>query len=149
MTSIDFYTHCADRLQVAARLVAKAWAAHGSVRVLTPDAAATDELDRRLWQWPATGFLPHCRLAHPLADETPIIVDHSPEHRGRADVLINLQAAPPPFFARFERLVEIVSVDDDAVAAGRERWRYYKSRGYELKQHNLAEREASAAGSRP
>ena len=38
MTTIDFYTHVADRLDVAARLVAKAHAAHGSVRVLTPDA---------------------------------------------------------------------------------------------------------------
>lgn len=149
MTEINFYTAVANPLAAAARLTGKAFSQGRRVRVLTPDAAATDELDRRLWQWPATGFLPHCRLAHPLADETPIIVDHSPEHRGRADVLINLQAAPPPFFARFERLVEIVSVDDDAVAAGRERWRYYKSRGYELKQHNLAEREASAAGSRP
>jgi DNA polymerase-3 subunit chi len=140
MTSIDFYTHCVDRLDVALRLVAKAWSAHGSVRVLTPDASETDVLDRRLWQLPATGFLPHCRLLHPLADETPIIVDHSPEHRGRADVLINLQAVPAPFFARFERLVEIVSADDDAVAAGRERWRFYKARGYELRQHSLAGR---------
>lgn len=140
MTSIDFYTHCADRLEVAARLVAKAFAAHGSVRVLTLDGPATDEFDRRLWQWPATGFLPHCRLAHPHADETPIIVDHSPEHQGPADVLINLHALPPPFFARFERLVEIVGTDEDAIAAGRERWRFYKSRGYELRQHNLAGR---------
>jgi DNA polymerase-3 subunit chi len=149
MTSIDFYTHCADPLAVAARLVAKAWAARGSVRVLTPDATVTDELDRRLWQWPATGFLPHCRLADRLADETPIIVDHASEHQGRAEVLINLQATPPAFFARFDRLVEIVSSDDGAVAAGRDRWRYYKSRGYELRQHSLAGREFSHGVGRP
>ena len=45
MTTIDFYTHVDDRLAVAARIVAKAYAAHGSVRVLTPDATATDALD--------------------------------------------------------------------------------------------------------
>ena len=56
-----------DRLAVAARLVAKAVAAHGSVRVLTPDAATTDALDRLLWMVPATGFLPHCRMDSPLA----------------------------------------------------------------------------------
>ncbi len=43
MTTIDFYTHCADRLDVAARLVAKAWSQHGTVRVLTPDAEFTVE----------------------------------------------------------------------------------------------------------
>ena len=42
MTTIDFYTHVDDRLAVAARLVAKAYASHGRVRVLTPDAQATE-----------------------------------------------------------------------------------------------------------
>ena len=42
MTSIDFYTRVPDRLEVAARLVAKAFAQHGSVRVLTPDPATTE-----------------------------------------------------------------------------------------------------------
>ena len=141
MTSIDFYTHCADRLEVAARLVAKAWAQHGSVRVLTPGEDGTAELDARLWRLPPTGFLPHCRLASPLAAETPIVVDHALVHEGPAAVLINLHPSPPPFFSRFERLVEIVGTDDGDTAAGRERWRFYKERGYALRSHNLAQRE--------
>ena len=75
MTSIDFYTGADDPLDVAARIVAKAWRQHGHVRVLTPDPATTAALDRRLWTVPATGFLPHCRLASPLAAQTPILVD--------------------------------------------------------------------------
>ena len=141
MTSIDFYTHCADRLEVAARLVVKAWAQHGSVRVLTPGEDGTAELDARLWRLPPTGFLPHCRLASPLAAETPIVVDHALVHEGPAAVLINLHPSPPPFFSRFERLVEIVGTDDGDTAAGRERWRFYKERGYALRSHNLAQRE--------
>jgi DNA polymerase-3 subunit chi len=140
MTSIDFYTHVADRLEVAARLVAKAFAQHGSVRVLTPDPATTDALDRALWLKPATGFLPHCRPQSARAAETPIWIDHAPEHDGAAVVLINLQPSPPPFFSRFERLAEIVGLDEDDVAAGRERYRYYRERGYELRSHNLGER---------
>lgn len=138
MTSIDFYTHCNDRYDVAARLVAKAFAAHGSVRVLTSDEAATAEFDRRLWTTPATGFLPHCRLSGALASETPILVDHVLDHHGAADVLINLHSSSPPFFSRFQRLVEIVSADEADVAAGRERWKFYKARGYEMRQHSLA-----------
>jgi DNA polymerase-3 subunit chi len=137
VTSIDFYTHCADRLEVAARLVVKAWAQHGSVRVLTPGDDGTAELDARLWRLPPTGFLPHCRLASPLAAETPIVVDHALVHEGPAAVLINLHPSPPPFFSRFERLVEIVGTDDGDTAAGRERWRFYKERGYALRSHNL------------
>jgi DNA polymerase III subunit chi len=141
VTTIDFYTHCDDRLDVAARLAAKAWAQHGSVRVLTADEELTAELDARLWRLPPTGFLPHCRLASPVAAETPIVVDHALVHEGTAAVLINLHPAPPPFFARFERLVEIVGASERDAAAGRERWRYYKERGYALRSHNLAQRE--------
>ena len=140
MTTIDFYTHCADRFGVAAKLVAKAWAQHGSVRVLTENAAETDAFDRFLWQVPATGFTPHCRLASPLAAETPIIVDHAQEHAGPAVVLISLHPSPPPFFSRFERLADIVGAGEPWVGAGRERWRFYQTRGYELRPHNLSER---------
>jgi DNA polymerase-3 subunit chi len=138
MTSIDFYTHVDDPLAVAAKLVAKAWTQHGSVRVLTPDAATTDAIDRLLWLQPATGFLPHCRLASPLASETPILIDHRSEHEGPAAVLINLTPTPPSFFSRFERLAEIVPADEAQAQAGRERYRFYRERGYELRAHNLA-----------
>jgi DNA polymerase-3 subunit chi len=140
VTTIDFYTHCADRLDVAAKIVAKAWAQHGTVRVLTADEALTASFGALLWRSPPTGFLPHCRVGSPLAAETPIVVDHALQHDGAAAVLINLYPAPPPFFSRFERLVEIIGSDDDDTAAGRERWRFYKERGYTLRSHNLGQR---------
>jgi len=138
MTTIDFYTHCSDRLEVVARLVAKAWTRHGNVRVLTADEATTARLGNMLWTLAPVSFLPHCRLASPLAAETPIVVDHALEHEGAAAVLINLHAAPPPFFSRFERLVEVVGTGEADAAAGRERWRFYTQRGYALRSHSLA-----------
>lgn len=140
MTTIDFYTHVADRLDVAARLVAKAYAAHGSVRVLTPDRATTDALDRLLWIQSALSFLPHCRMDSAIASETPIWIDDALEHNGPAAVLVNLHSKPAPFFSRFERLAEVVGTDDADLAAGRERFRFYRERGYDLRSHNLAER---------
>ena len=140
MTTIDFYTHVDDPLDVTAKIVAKALAQHGRVRVLTPDRATTDALDRRLWIQPATGFLPHCRMSSACAAETPVIIDDLLEHDGPAAVLVNLHPDPPPFFSRFERLAEIVGRDEAAAAAGRARFRYYRERGYELRAHNLGER---------
>ena len=55
-------------------------------------------------------------------------------------MLINLGLAPPPFFSRFERLAEIVGVDPADAEAGRERYRFYRERGYELRTHSLGER---------
>ena len=140
MTTIDFYTHVADRLEVAARLVTKVFTARGSARVLTPDAITTDALDRLLWVVPAVGFVPHCRMGSALAAQTPIWIDHALEHNGPAEVLINLHSSPPPFFSRFERLAEIVPNTEADAAAGRERYRFYRERGYELRAHNLAVR---------
>jgi DNA polymerase-3 subunit chi len=138
MTAIDFYSHVDDPLRTAAKLVVKAYRQHGSVRVLTPDAAASAALDRLLWQEPQVAFIPHCRLASPMAGETPVLIDESLEHAGPAGVLINLHAEPPPFFSRFERLAEIVGARDEEVIAGRTRFRFYRERGYELRTHNLS-----------
>jgi DNA polymerase-3 subunit chi len=138
MTEIDFYTHAPDRMQVAARLAAKAYAMGLNVRILTPDEATTTRLDNLLWTVPATGFVPHCRLSSKLAAQTPVIVDDAADHQGPADVLINLQDDKPAFFRRFTRLVEIVSDEPDDAAKGRLKWQFYKQQGYTLRAHDLA-----------
>jgi DNA polymerase-3 subunit chi len=53
------------------------------------------------------------------------------------DVLLNLGAEPPTGFESFERLVEIVSTDDDDRAAARARWKHYAARGYQIEQHEV------------
>src|SRR6185503_11530989 len=140
MTQIDVYTHVAQPLKLAAKIIAKAYRMHGSVRVLTPDAGATQALDRLLWLDPPLAFLPHCRMGSAIAAETPIWIDEALEHTGRAAVLINLHPEPPPFFSRFERLAEVVAADDAHLAAGRTRFRFYRERGYEMRQHDWSQR---------
>jgi DNA polymerase-3 subunit chi len=54
-------------------------------------------------------------------------------------VLLNLSASCPPHFERFERLLEVVGADEAERAAGRERYRFYKSRGYAIANHDLAQ----------
>ena len=132
MTEINFYTAVNNPLTATARLVGKAYAQGRRVRVVTPDAAATVAVDKLLWEQPPQSFLPHVTMTSPHVDETPVIVDHSLLHEGAADVLINLSAEPPAFFARFERMFEIVGQEVTLAAAGRERWAFYKARGYPL-----------------
>ena len=140
MTAIDFYTHVGSPLEVAARIVQKAWAQHGSVRVLTPDAETTALLDRLLWTQSALSFIPHCRLDSADAADTPVIVDDALTHDGTASVLINLHPQTPPFFSRFVRLAEIVATGEPAIEAGRTRYRFYRERGYAMRTHDLSGR---------
>lgn len=138
MTQIDFYTHVADKDRIACILSAKAMEQGLRVMIQTPDAATTDRIDRLLWSSPATGFVPHCRAADPLAPETPVIVDHAPDAFVHDQVLLNLCPERPPLFSRFQRLIEIVGTGEDDRAQARERWRFYRDRGYEIRSHDLS-----------
>ncbi len=138
MTSIDFYFNAADRLQVACRLAGKAVAQGRSLVVYAPEGDTASRIDKLLWTWPATGFVPHCALHDPLAPDTPVLIAADAGTPQRCDVLLNLSADCPPHFERFERLLEVVGADEAERAAGRERYRFYKSRGYAIGNHDLA-----------
>jgi DNA polymerase-3 subunit chi len=141
MTSISFYTHAPDKLAVVRQLVAKAWGQGLNVMIFAPDESVAASIDRLLWTQPALSFIPHCRDSHPLAGATPVIIGEHADALLSADVLINLGKEPPSIFSRFERLLEIVSEDEEDVLSGRQRYRYYKDRGYELVNHDLRTRE--------
>jgi len=53
------------------------------------------------------------------------------------DILLNLHTEQPPFFSRFHRLIEIVSAEENDRAAARERFRFYRDRGYEIHSHDI------------
>ncbi len=137
MTQIDFYTHVDDKLHAACRLTAKAFSLGLRVMVSCPDPGTAQRFDRLLWTVPATGFIPHCFPDDPLAPATPVIVDHDVSDPPHDQVLLNLRDEWPPLFSRFQRLIEIVSLDDQDRASARERFKFYRDRGYEIRTHDL------------
>ena len=137
MTEITFYTFADSPLDVARRVAAKAHGQGKQVMIYAPDAAVADSIDRLLWTTPALGFVPHCRDSDALAGETPVLIGTDPDALGSADVMINLHPEQPPAFARFERLVEIIGQDDASRERGRERYRFYRDRGYAIQHHKL------------
>jgi DNA polymerase III subunit chi len=139
MTEVLFYTHVGNKLQTACQLAGKAMARKMRVLILTPHAETTDRLSKMLWSAPSTGFVPHCRATDRLAPVTPVIVDHVADPLAHEEVLINLCSETPSCFSRFHRLVEIVGLDDDDRAKARERFRFYRDRGYDIKTHKLSE----------
>jgi len=138
MTQIDFYTHVEDKLRTACRLAAKAFSHELRVLVSCPDADTAGRVDRLLWTTPATSFIPHCLASNPLAPVTPIVVDHESAEPPHDQILLNLRSEWPPFFSRFQRLIEIVSLDDDDRGLARERFKFYRDRGYEIRTHDLS-----------
>ena len=137
MTSIDFYFNAQDRLQVACRLAGKAMKQNQRLLIHAPDSEAAARIDKMLWTWPATGFVPHCAVHAPLARETPVLIASGDETPEGCEILLNLDADCPPHFERFPRLLEVI--DEAGREAGRSRYRFYKERGYRIANHDLAQ----------
>jgi DNA polymerase-3 subunit chi len=142
VTKVDFYTGSEDKLRTACQLSQKAM--QNGLRVLlhVPDEATADKLDKLLWIFPATAFMPHCRSHEAEAATTPIVIGHD-ETFPHSELLIILHNTSLPFFSRFERVIEIVGTDDEDAKLGRERYMFYKDRGYELRHFDLRQKQGA------
>ncbi|KAG0164455.1 hypothetical protein DFQ30_009937 [Apophysomyces sp. BC1015] len=134
MTRVDFHTHVADPVDYACRLARKAYQARQPLVVLG-ESAALRQFDERLWTFSPLDFIPHCMAGSTLADETPVVLAADLDRAPHYSVLLNLGSAVPPQFARFERLLEVIGNDAPGLAAGRERYRFYRDRGYTLNMY--------------
>jgi DNA polymerase-3 subunit chi len=139
VTHIRFYSNADDRLQAACAWLAASWRQKQSVVVFAPQADVAERLDRMLWTQPATGFLPHCAAEAALSGETPVLIARRIEEVVQDACLLNLSDEIPPGFSRFEELVEIISTDDAVRLPARERFRFYRERGYALENRSLAD----------
>ena len=140
MTKIDFYTGVSDKLQTACLLSHKALQNNLRVLLHTPDNATSDALDQLLWQFPAAAFIPHCRSGDLEAIDIPVIIGHQPEPFPHSELLISLHTNCLAFFSRFERVIEIVSRDAEDARLGRERYGFYRERGYEMRHFDLSKK---------
>lgn len=144
MTQIDFYTNVVDKLSTAARIVAKAYALGRNTVIFCPDEDTSHRIDRLLWTVPPTAFIPHCLPCDALARSTPVLVDCRGDDPLHDELLINLRAEWPPYFGRFERLIEVVTQDVHDRQSARDRYRFYRDRGYEIRTHDLSQAATSA-----
>ena len=139
MTRVDFYVVYSSgaeaRLSVAARLTEKALGRGHRVFINCDSRDQLDTLDDYLWRFKPSSFVPHCLASTDEVEQVVLGFDDAPGSHN--DVLINLALAPPSFFARFERVAEVVTQDEDSLEALRDAWRHYKDRGYPLTKHDL------------
>ena len=143
MTRVDFYiledVEVNAMMRFACRLACKAVDAGNQVYIHTSHEQSATDLDDLLWAYPGQRFMPHGRQDDAGAAGAPVIIgwDDPQEHDG---VLINLSDEIPTFFGRFDRVVEIVV--GDTKSRGRERYHFYRDRGYPLFHHDLDDWEA-------
>jgi len=137
VTRIDFYRYAEDKLHFACRLAAKAYEKPSRLLVYSPDPQVLARFDQMLWTFQPLKFVPHCMAGAPIARETPVVLAGDDTELPHHDVLLNLGDAEPPMFATFERLLEIVTRDEQDKERARSRYTFYKKRGYEIQVNEV------------
>ena len=140
MTQVAFHFGAPDKLAYAPRLLRKAVATGSRILVLA-DSELLQQLDAALWAGATTDFRPHC-----LAQAAPAVLSRSPivlaepgedSFAPAFDVLLNLSATIPQSIERYQRVIEVVSTDDEDRALARQRWKWYTEHGYAIDRHDL------------
>lgn len=143
MTQVDFYileeTGPRTRMLFACKLADKVAGMGHKVFVQAESEDAARELDELMWTYHDRSFLPHCLAAEPDKEAT-VHIGPGAEPAEGFHLLINLGAEVPGFFSRFERVAEVLDGDEGRKAQGRERFRFYKDRGYPLKTNQIGGR---------
>jgi DNA polymerase-3 subunit chi len=140
LTQVFFYHGAADRIAAACALLGGAYAKKKAMLVYAPDKDVANHLDRMLWTHPALSFVPHCAANSPLASETPVLIADSLETITQDERLMNLSREIPPGFSRFQSLIEVVGQEEADRTAARDRVKFYKERGYDVRYFDLADR---------
>ena len=142
MTRIDFYvledTARDNRYTLTCRLADKIFRDGRRVYLHTESEQEARHLDRLLWTFRDQSFLPHGLAGQSGRELTRILIGWNAPPDGEDDVLINLAREVPDFFSRFSRVAEPLDSESGVREAGRERFRFYRARGYPLHSHSIA-----------
>ncbi len=148
MTEIAFHFNTPHKLNYACRLLRKAFSSGAKVMVWGKEDLLLT-LDKALWELGATDFVAHCNMDAPdyVLARSPIVLASDvsalntlPHH----EVLLSLGDTLASGFEKFERVIELVSTEDEDRANARKRWKIYQERGYTMKRHDLSQKTNGA-----
>ncbi|MGJ8669079.1 MAG: DNA polymerase III subunit chi [Oceanococcus sp.] len=141
MTRVSFYiVSNQDVHDFACRLLERVYQQAQIAYVHVPNPQASQQFNEKLWTFKEASF-----LAHDLEQDdstSPIVLGAGAQLPAQRDVLLNLDmdsATPPDFFSTFERSLEVVAGTEQEKATARQRYAFYRSRGYELETHKIGE----------
>jgi len=138
VTRIDFHFNTPEKLAYSCRLIRKAYRTKNRLWVYSIDEGQLLQLDRMLWRFSATDFIPHVMHDHPLASKTAVVLSNSLQGSERFTIGIHLGTELPQGFSSFERWIEIVGRDDNDRQLARKRYALVRDQGYPIHHFDQA-----------
>lgn len=141
---IEFHFNAPALVPYACRLLRKVQG-RGLRAQVVGNATTLAQLDQALWTFTPLDFLSHCSAQAPVSmlATSSILLNETPVPDWHQQVLINLGENVPEGLKGFERIIDVVTVDELHRAQGRQRWRQYSSLGHELLRHDLLKMESA------
>lgn len=141
---IEFHFNAPALVPYACRLLRKVQG-RGLRAQVVGHATTLAQLDQALWTFTPLDFLSHCsaQAPAPMLAASNILLSENPVPDWHRQVLINLGENVPEGLKGFERIIDVVTVDELHRAQGRQRWRQYSSLGHELLRHDLLKMESA------
>jgi DNA polymerase-3 subunit chi len=139
LTEVAFHFGAPDRLAYTCRLLRKATASGARLLVRSSPADST-ALDAALWGLTPTDFITHCdaSAAQEMRSRSSVLLlSPNAELDTSFPILVNLSDDVPEGFEQFQRVIEVVSTDEQDRNLARQRWKHYTGRGYTITRHDL------------
>ena len=145
LTRIDFYYDVKDILLFASRIARKLYyekvvSAKRPLVIRCKDQAHCEKVSYSIHNFSKKDFLPCTEFSDKSANLFPIILSTVSKIPLWADdivVLLNLDTKIEITFSSYCRVIEIVDQTEANRQKGRERYKYYKERGYEIFGHRI------------
>jgi DNA polymerase-3 subunit chi len=136
MTEVSFYTNVLDQTHLIVKLLYKAHRASRKLHISVRNKQHGEKITRDLYGSEPTSFFGISSSSHDVHDLTSAIISDTLDY-AHNDIIINLTTEIPDSFSTFKRVIEIVSQDEENISAARNRYRWYKDRGYSIATHKL------------
>ena len=139
MPQIDFYitksTSPLFTMRTACRITEKAFQSGLKIHLQTSSTSETEKLDSILWTFRDRSFVPH-QIFEPSRSNFRVTIsaDKGPDD---AEILINLSDQISDNIEQFQRIAEIIDNKDACINAGRERYRFYREKGYKPNHYEV------------
>ena len=141
MAQVNFYTlpssGAQSRLLFVCKLTEKAYTLGHRIHIQTESDQQSKLLDDLLWQYAASSFIPHMTLDDSGDSRDSVSVGTSLAGAKHADVLINLGKQASQAGDQFSRINEVISADHESLKQGRNRYRDYKRKNYQVATFKL------------
>ena len=145
---VDFYVlnfgAQSDKERYACRLVNRAFVAGYKIYVQTDDIARADALDKTLWTFSQSSFVPHVLYRGEAHDAVryPVQIG-AMDGPDNCNLLVSLRSELPGNCEQFARIAELVGNSDAERTAGRVRYREYVARGITPKHLPIDEKRGA------